>query len=73
MDFDDLKAKGSGLGTAAVTVFDKSVGMCIFIMCIIYTNIYVYTLYYVYIYIYVCTAAVTVVDKLVGMYIFMCI
>ena len=27
MDFDDLKAKGSGLGTAAVTVFDKSVDM----------------------------------------------
>merc|ERR1712070_541981 len=25
MDFDDLKAKGSGLGTAAVTVMDKSV------------------------------------------------
>jgi NADH dehydrogenase (ubiquinone) flavoprotein 1 len=27
MDFDDLKVKGSGLGTAAVTVFDKSVDM----------------------------------------------
>jgi NADH dehydrogenase (ubiquinone) flavoprotein 1 len=27
MDFDDLKAKGSALGTAAVTVFDKSVDM----------------------------------------------
>ena len=27
MDFDDLKSKGSGLGTAAVTVFDKSVDM----------------------------------------------
>lgn len=27
MDFDDLKAKGSGLGTAAVTVFDKSTDM----------------------------------------------
>jgi len=27
MDFDDLKARGSGLGTAAVTVFDKSVDM----------------------------------------------
>eukprot|EP00602_Paraphysomonas_sp_CaronLab_P010417 CAMPEP_0185025142 /NCGR_PEP_ID=MMETSP1103-20130426/8215_1 /TAXON_ID=36769 /ORGANISM="Paraphysomonas bandaiensis, Strain Caron Lab Isolate" /LENGTH=489 /DNA_ID=CAMNT_0027558277 /DNA_START=50 /DNA_END=1519 /DNA_ORIENTATION=+ len=27
MDFDDLRAKGSGLGTAAVTVFDKSVDM----------------------------------------------
>lgn len=27
MDFDDLKAKGSGLGTAAVTVMDKSVDM----------------------------------------------
>ena len=27
MDFDDLKAKGSGLGTAAVTIFDKSVDM----------------------------------------------
>ncbi len=27
MDFDDLKEKGSGLGTAAVTVMDKSVDM----------------------------------------------
>lgn len=27
MDFDDLKEKGSGLGTAAVTVFDKSFDM----------------------------------------------
>lgn len=27
MDFDDLKDKGSALGTAAVTVFDKSVDM----------------------------------------------
>jgi NADH dehydrogenase (ubiquinone) flavoprotein 1 len=27
MDFDDLKAKGSGLGTAAVMVFDKSMDM----------------------------------------------
>jgi len=27
MDFDDLRAKGSGLGTAAVTMFDKSVDM----------------------------------------------
>jgi len=27
MDFDDLKAKGSAFGTAAVTVFDKSVDM----------------------------------------------
>lgn len=27
MDFDDLKAKGSGLGTAGVIVFDKSVDM----------------------------------------------
>lgn len=27
MDFDDLKKHGSGLGTAAVTVFDKSVDM----------------------------------------------
>jgi NADH dehydrogenase (ubiquinone) flavoprotein 1 len=27
MDFDDLRAKGSGLGTAAVTIFDKSVDM----------------------------------------------
>jgi NADH dehydrogenase (ubiquinone) flavoprotein 1 len=27
MDFDDLKAKGSGLGTAAVTIMDKSVDM----------------------------------------------
>eukprot|EP01062_Namystynia_karyoxenos_P062579 TRINITY_DN55482_c0_g1_i1.p2 TRINITY_DN55482_c0_g1~~TRINITY_DN55482_c0_g1_i1.p2 ORF type:complete len:528 (+),score=197.32 TRINITY_DN55482_c0_g1_i1:92-1585(+) len=27
MDFDDLKAKGSGLGTAAVIVFDKSTDM----------------------------------------------
>jgi NADH dehydrogenase (ubiquinone) flavoprotein 1 len=27
MDFDDLKAAGSGLGTAAVTVMDKSVDM----------------------------------------------
>lgn len=27
MDFDDLKAKGSALGTAAVTVMDKSVDM----------------------------------------------
>lgn len=27
MDFDDLKSRGSGLGTAAVTVFDKSVDM----------------------------------------------
>jgi NADH dehydrogenase (ubiquinone) flavoprotein 1 len=27
MDFDDLKSKGSALGTAAVTVFDKSVDM----------------------------------------------
>merc|ERR1740133_600283 len=27
MDFDDLKAAGSGLGTAAVTVFDKSFDM----------------------------------------------
>jgi len=27
MDFDDLKANGSGLGTAAVTVFDKSFDM----------------------------------------------
>jgi len=27
MDFDDLKAKGSGLGTAAVTVMDKTVDM----------------------------------------------
>jgi len=27
MDFDDLKAKGSALGTAAVTIFDKSVDM----------------------------------------------
>lgn len=27
MDFDDLKAHGSGLGTAAVTVFDKSFDM----------------------------------------------
>lgn len=27
MDFDDLRAAGSGLGTAAVTVFDKSVDM----------------------------------------------
>lgn len=27
MDFDDLKAKGTALGTAAVTVFDKSVDM----------------------------------------------
>lgn len=27
MDFDDLKARGSALGTAAVTVFDKSVDM----------------------------------------------
>uniref|UniRef100_A0A7S2V010 NADH dehydrogenase [ubiquinone] flavoprotein 1, mitochondrial n=1 Tax=Fibrocapsa japonica TaxID=94617 RepID=A0A7S2V010_9STRA len=27
MDFDDLKARGSGLGTAAVTVMDKSVDM----------------------------------------------
>lgn len=27
MDFDDLKAKGSGLGTAAVTIFDKSADM----------------------------------------------
>ena len=27
MDFDDLKAKGSSLGTAAVTVMDKSVDM----------------------------------------------
>ena len=27
MDFDDLRAKGSALGTAAVTVFDKSVDM----------------------------------------------
>lgn len=27
MDFDGLKGKGSGLGTAAVTVFDKSVDM----------------------------------------------
>jgi NADH dehydrogenase (ubiquinone) flavoprotein 1 len=27
MDFDDLKAQGSGLGTAAVTVFDKSFDM----------------------------------------------
>lgn len=27
MDFDDLKAHGSALGTAAVTVFDKSVDM----------------------------------------------
>ena len=27
MDFDDLKARGSGLGTAAVTIMDKSVDM----------------------------------------------
>lgn len=27
MDFDDLRSRGSGLGTAAVTVFDKSVDM----------------------------------------------
>ena len=27
MDFEDLKNKGSALGTAAVTVFDKSVDM----------------------------------------------
>eukprot|EP00924_Labyrinthula_sp_SR-Ha-C_P013750 maker-scaffold_5-snap-gene-12.57-mRNA-1 protein AED:0.01 eAED:0.01 QI:95/1/1/1/1/1/3/306/489 len=27
MDFDDLRARGSGLGTAAVTVFDKSFDM----------------------------------------------
>lgn len=27
MDFDDLKAKGTALGTAAVTVMDKSVDM----------------------------------------------
>ena len=27
MDFDDLKSRGSGLGTAAVTIFDKSVDM----------------------------------------------
>lgn len=27
MDFDDLKDKGTALGTAAVTVFDKSVDM----------------------------------------------
>jgi len=27
MDFDDLKSRGSGLGTAAVTVMDKSVDM----------------------------------------------
>ena len=27
MDFDDLKDKGSALGTAAVTVMDKSVDM----------------------------------------------
>ena len=27
MEFDDLRAKGSGLGTAAVTMFDKSVDM----------------------------------------------
>lgn len=27
MDFDDLKAAGSALGTAAVTVMDKSVDM----------------------------------------------
>jgi hypothetical protein len=27
MDFDGLKGKGSGLGTAAVTIFDKSVDM----------------------------------------------
>ena len=27
MDFDDLKARGSALGTAAITVFDKSVDM----------------------------------------------
>ena len=27
MDFDDLKAAGSGLGTAAVTIFDKSFDM----------------------------------------------
>ncbi|CAM9279880.1 unnamed protein product [Laminaria digitata] len=27
MDFDDLKKSGSGLGTAAVTVMDKSVDM----------------------------------------------
>ena len=27
MDFDGLKAKGSALGTAAVTIFDKSVDM----------------------------------------------
>lgn len=27
MDFDDLKKAGSGLGTAAVTVMDKSVDM----------------------------------------------
>ncbi len=27
MDFDDLKEKGSGLGTAAVTVMDKSMDM----------------------------------------------
>lgn len=27
MDFDDLKANGSGLGTAAVTIFDKSFDM----------------------------------------------
>ena len=27
MDFDDLKENVSGLGTAAVTVFDKSVDM----------------------------------------------
>lgn len=27
MDFDDLRSKGSGLGTAAVTMFDKSVDM----------------------------------------------
>ena len=27
MDFDDLKSKGTALGTAAVTVMDKSVDM----------------------------------------------
>ena len=27
MDFDDLKNKGTALGTAAVTIFDKSVDM----------------------------------------------
>lgn len=27
MDFDDLKSKGTALGTAAVTIMDKSVDM----------------------------------------------